>query len=140
MEVWQSPHRALTVPRGFAADTYNYREGIVITLRYPDGAKILLQVGGMYRIPMLQDAENALISTKELDKKTIRLGRYSNSELYWREDNYKPVKTNGKSVGIEVAFPPNLAYAKVSSARRVEFDQALDSFVREIEKKASGGR
>ena len=130
----------LTVPKGFVVETYNYREGIVTTLRYPDGAHILLQVGGMYRIPLFQGADHDLISTTELDKKTIRVGRFASAELYWREDNYKPKKTSGKPISLLALFPPNVAYAKVSSVRRAEFDQALDSFVREIEKNTGRGR
>src|SRR5579862_3132555 len=35
----------LSVPRGPAVEVYDYHEGIVTTLRYHDGAPIVLQVG-----------------------------------------------------------------------------------------------
>lgn len=119
----------LSVPAGFAVETYNYREGIV-----PDGAFIILQAGGLYRIPLFQEADHILLSSKELDAKTIRNGRFANAEIYWREDNYKPRRISGTPVSIVTLFPPNLGYAKVPPARRAQFDLALDSFTREIER------
>jgi hypothetical protein len=34
-------------------------------LRYQDGASIVLQVGGMYRLPLFQDPEYKLVSSTE---------------------------------------------------------------------------
>src|SRR5215472_12047748 len=80
----------LNVPTGFVVETYDYREGIVTTLRYSDGAYVVLQAGGMYRIPLFQDKENKLISSRELSMRTIRVGQFTSTELWWREDDYKP--------------------------------------------------
>jgi hypothetical protein len=44
-------------PRLGRVEVYDYREGIVTTLRYQDGASIVLQTGGMYRLRMFQDPE-----------------------------------------------------------------------------------
>jgi hypothetical protein len=44
--VWKHGSRVigrLSLPASFAAETYNYREGIVTTLRYTNGAFIILQ-------------------------------------------------------------------------------------------------
>ncbi len=133
--VWQNRDHIigrLTVPTGFAIETDDYREGTVTTLRYADGATIVLQSGGMYRVPMFQDSDHKLTSSKELATKTIRVGQIG-SERCWREDNFKPRKVTGKSVSLAVLFPPNVGYTRVPRVRRGEFDRALDSFVREID-------
>jgi hypothetical protein len=130
----------LKVPTGFRVELHSYGEGILTTLRYPDGAYIVLQCGGMFRIPMFQNAERALKSSTELESKTIRLGRFADSELLWREDNYQPGEVSGERAGILALYPPNVAYDKVPPARRAEFDGALDSFEREVEKTGEGGR
>ena len=130
----------LKVPTGFHAELHNYREGILTTLHYPDGAYIVLQHGGMYRIPMFESAEHVLKSSTELQGKTVRVGRFANSELLWREDNYKPGKAGEGRAGSPGAYPPNVGYAKVPASRQAEFDGALDSFEREIERTENGGR
>lgn len=84
----------------------------------------------MYRIPQFQDREHKLDSSTEQTDKTIRVGRFANAQLYWREDDYK-----AKSM-----FPPNVGYARVPPIRRAEFDRALDSFVREITGRARRGQ
>jgi hypothetical protein len=122
----------LAVPKGFHAETYNYREGIVTTLRYDDGSFIMLQSGGMYRIPLFQDKEHILISSKDQDAKTIRIGRFADTNLCWREDDYKRGKPGGGAIGIVGLFPPNVGYGKVPPSRRGEFDQSLDSFAQEV--------
>jgi len=104
-------------------EVYDYREGIVTTLRYQDGAYILLQSGGMYRIPLFQCPEYKLFSSTEHDRKTARTGRFTEGDRLWREDNYKPRAASG--------WPPNIGYAKVQPKQRIEFDAALDSFTRE---------
>jgi hypothetical protein len=119
----------LTVPKGFRVETYDYREGIVTTLRYGDASFIVLQAGGMYRIPLFQDKEHILISSKEEDVKTVRIGRFVDTNLWWREDDYKRGKLSARTVGVLGLFPPNIGYGKVSPTRRAEFDQSLDSFV-----------
>ena len=135
--VWRSSGHTigrLTVPPGFTVEIYNYREGVVTTLHYTDGAFIVLQSGGMYRLPMFRDSEHKLTSSTELAAKTTRLGQIAGSTLCWREDNFKPKKVSGESLSLSAVFPPNVGYANVPQARRAEFDQALDSFVREIER------
>jgi hypothetical protein len=124
----------LSVPNGFAAETHNYREGIVTRLRYADGAFIFLQVGGMYRLPLFQGPDYELVSSAEISGKRIRVGHSAGAALCWREDNFKPEKFSGETVGIESAFSPNVGYASVPQARRAEFDLALDSFVPEGER------
>jgi protein TonB len=116
----------LTVPPEFSADTYNYKEGIVTTLHYSDGSKILLQSGGMYRIPMFQGPDFQLDSSTESPTKTIRVGRIKDSALCWREDNFKMGPVNGRA--FPALFPPNIGYVGVPPERRAEFDRALDSF------------
>lgn len=85
----------LSVPPGAAVEVYDYREGFVTTLRYRDGASIVLQVGGMYRVPLFQEPDYKLVSSTESDTKTMRIGRSGGGELRWREDNYKPKKLAG---------------------------------------------
>jgi hypothetical protein len=141
--VWQHAghtHGRLTVPSGCTVETHNYFEGIVTTLRYSDGAYIILQSGGMYRIPLFQDQEHKLLSITEQASKTVRVGRFAGSELCWREDNFMRKKVSGETVAPRDLFPPNVGYAKVPQARRAEFDGALDSFVREIEPPPSRGK
>jgi hypothetical protein len=130
----------LNVPAGFKIETYDYREGIVTTLRYNDGANITLQSGGMYQIPLFQGPGYDLISSKDMDAKTVRSGRFAKGDLYWREDNYKLRKITGKRISMLALFPPNLDYSQVPTARRSEFDRALDSFIREIDTNQAAGR
>jgi hypothetical protein len=130
----------LNVPGGFAVEVYDYREGVVTTLHYADGSFVVLQAGGMYRIPLFQDPEHKLLSSTEQETKTTRAGKFVNSELCWREDNFKPRKHKSKVPSILILFPPNIGYGKVPLARRAEFDRALDSFVREGEPTVNPGR
>jgi len=123
----------LKAPQGYSSETYNYREGIVTKLRYADGSYIILQCGLMYRVPLFQDQENRLISSIDLAKKTIRIGKYVTSRLRWREDDYKPRKPVGEGVSLLTPIAPNIGYANVRPEKRDEFDKALDSFVREVE-------
>jgi hypothetical protein len=124
----------LNVPAGFKIEIYDYREGVVTTLRYEDGSCITLQSGGMFRLPLFQGKEYAVISSTDLDGKTVRTGRSASGELCWREDNYKPKKATGKHISILALFPPNVGYSNVPATRRSGFDHALDSFVREIDR------
>ncbi len=123
----------MTVPTGFAIETYDYREGMVTTIRYTDGASIVLQSGGMYRVPIFQDSNHKLTSSTDLAMKTIRVGQIAGSTLCWREDNFKSNNVTGKDLSLRALFPPNIGYTGVPESRRAEFDNALDSFVREIE-------
>ena len=135
--VWRYGSRIigrLSVPAGFAAETYDYREGIVTTLRYTGGALIILQVGGMYRLPLFQGPDYKLASSTEMPGKRIRVGYMEGGTLCWREDNRKPEKGSAKTVGVVSGFLPNIGYASVPQARRAEFDRALDSFVPEVER------
>jgi hypothetical protein len=125
----------LSVPKGKRVEVYDYLEGVVTTLRYQDGAYIMLQAGSMYRLPLFSDPEYKLISSTERDTKTTRVGQCGSGKLNWREDNYKPKKLIGERPPNVFAWPtPNIGYANVSSDRKSEFDNALDSFVREAEK------
>jgi TonB family protein len=83
---------------------------------------------------MFQDAEHKLTSSTELSTMLIRVGQIAGSTLCWREDNFKPKKVSGKETSLRALFPPNVGYARVPQARRAEFNRALDSFVREIER------
>jgi hypothetical protein len=115
--VWAHGNRLigrLNVPKGFTAYTYDYREGIVTTLHYGDGSFIILQAGGMYRLPLFQDKEHSLLSSKELKAKTVRIGRFVDTSLWWREDDYKRGKLNGDAVSWFALFPPNIGYGNVS--------------------------
>jgi len=125
----------LNVPAGFKVENYNYREGIVTTLVYQDGSRITLQSGGMYSLPLFQGAEYILISSTELDGKTVRVGRSANGETWWREDEYSPKKANTKRISLLALFPPNVGYSGVPTMRRSVFDRALDSFIREIDRR-----
>lgn len=133
-KVHGNPIGRLDVPPGFKAETYDYREGVVTTLRYEDGASITLQSGGMFRIPLFQGSRYVLVSSTDLDTKTVRSGRSAKGNLYWREDNYIPKKISGPRISPLALVPPNLGYSEVSALRRSEFDHALDSFVREIDR------
>jgi hypothetical protein len=124
----------LKVPAGFKVENYNYREGIVTTLLYRDGSRVTLQSGGMYRLPLFQGAEYVLISSTDQDAKTVRLGRSANGKTCWREDNYRPKKATEKRISMRALFPPNVGYSNVSDVRRSDFDRALDSFVREMDR------
>jgi hypothetical protein len=125
----------LSVPRRPAVEVYDYREGIVTTLRYHDGASIVLQAGGMYRVPLFQGPEYKLLSSTESDTKTVRIGR-SGSELHlhWREDNYKPKKVTDARFSYLAIWAPNIGYSNARSERQVEFDNALNSFIREVDR------
>lgn len=126
----------LRVPAGFKVEVYDYREGTVTTLHYADGADIVLQVGGMYRIPMFQDQVHELITSRESPEKVVRTGRFRDTQLRWREDNYRPRKLVGRDLSLMQVFPPNVGYRGVSPSRRAEFDDAMDSFVREVDRGA----
>jgi hypothetical protein len=125
----------LLVPKNFTVEVYDYREGVVTKLHYGNGAYIVLQVGGMYRIPMFQDPEYKLISSTEKALKTIRVGRAADGEFRCREDNYKPERMNDKRHSFLAIWPPNIGYAKVPHDQQVEFDLSMDSFVRETDRK-----
>jgi hypothetical protein len=127
----------LSVPPGAAVEVYDYREGIVTTLRYRDGASIVLQVGGMYRLPLFQEPDYKLVSSIESDTKTVRIGRSGAGELRWREDNYKARKLAGTGSSYFAGWPPNIGYSRVRSDRQVEFDNMLNSFIREVDRTRS---
>jgi hypothetical protein len=134
--VWKRGNRIigrLSVPKGTHAKVYDYLEGIVTTLQYQDGAYIKLQAGLMYRVPLFPEPEYKLVSSTEGDTKITRVGRCGNEKLNWREDNYKPKKSNNGRTPWIALWPPNIGYANVSSDRKPEFDNALDSFIREAD-------
>jgi len=122
-------HGTIQVPPGFKAETNNYREGIITHLRYPDSSYIVLQHGGMYRVPMFQDSEYVIKRTEELSDRTIRTGAIKGSEKLWREDNLKKMPSSGGDLHpLFYFFPPNIAYDKVPQNRVEFFNDALDSF------------
>jgi hypothetical protein len=125
----------LSVPTGFKVENYDYREGIVTTLVYEDGSRITLQSGGMYSLPLFQGPEYILTSTEQLPQKTVRVGRSASRTACWREDNYRPKKANGKRISLLALFPPNVGYSRIPAVRRLDFDRALDSFIREIDRR-----
>jgi hypothetical protein len=104
----------LDVPSGFTADTENYTEGIVTRLHYADGSCIVLQRGFMYRIPMFQDPEHILDSSRRINKKAVRRGHYANKPEVWGEDDFGLL---------------NLGFAHVPRIRRREFASAIESFL-----------
>jgi hypothetical protein len=66
----------------------------------------------------------------------VRVGLIANTGLHWREDNYRPTRVEGKRNSSLAVWPPNIGYAKVSPEQQVEFDEAIDSFVREVDRAA----
>ena len=117
---------SLNVPVGFKVENYDYREGVVTTLVYQDGSRIMLQSGGMYSLPLFQGAEYILISSTESAEKTVRVGRCANGDSCWREDNYRPKKAIGPRISLLALFPPNVGYSRVPKAQPSVFDRALD--------------
>ena len=89
----------------------------------------------MYSLPLFKGADYVLTSTEELAGKTVRVGRSASGITYWREDHYNPKTAPGKRVSLLALFPPNVGYSRVPAVRRSEFDRALDSFIREIDKR-----
>ena len=126
---------SLNAPAGFKVENYDYREGVVTTLVYQDGSRITLQSGGMYRLPLFRGAEYILISSTESVTKTVRVGRSANGDSCWREDNYRPKKAIAPRISLLALFPPNAGYSRVPTALRSVFDRALDSFIREIDRR-----
>jgi hypothetical protein len=117
----------LDVPSGFTADTWNYREGILTTLKYRDGSSIVLQKGFMYRIPMFQDPEYILDSSEKDSTKIVRKGHHKGKTEVWSEVDYlSPMKTPDRS--ILGAVGPNLGYEHVPRKLGKEFAGALLSF------------
>ena len=125
---------SMQAPPGYSSETDNYVEGIVTTLHYRDGSYIIMQAGLMYRVPLFQNPENKLVASVDSAAKMIRVGEYTTSKRFWREDNYKPRKAVGTAVHFFSIIAPNVGYANVPLEKRNEFDKALDSFVREIER------
>src|SRR5690348_12139279 len=121
---WQAG--SLRVPTGFSSETSNYKEGIITTLSYRDGSRIILQYGGMIRIPLLQEG-HFVEKTTDTTNRVTRKGRNSHADTCWREDGFKR-KTGRNATWLDL-FPPNIAYDHVPDLRRREFDSALDSFI-----------
>jgi hypothetical protein len=123
-------HGTIRVPPGYSAETYNYREGIVTHLRYPDSSCIILQHGGMYTVPMLYQAQYVVANKENRDDRMLRIGSIGRTDRFWREDNLKPRKAQGDQlVSFFDVFPPNIAYEQVPKGRIDLFNQSLDSFV-----------
>jgi hypothetical protein len=119
----------LDVPRGFTADTENYREGIVTRLRYRDGSCFVLQRGFMYRIPLFQDPEHILDSSEKMSSKTVRRGHYSDKSEVWGEVDYAPRKSVHPGASLFEIVSPNLGYEHVPVGLGKDFARAIDSFV-----------
>lgn len=119
----------LDVPRGFTADTENYTEGIVTRLHYTDGSIILLQRGFMYRVPLFQDPEHILDSSKKTSDKTVRRGHHSGKTEVWGEVDYALRKSVHPGASLLEVVSPNLGYAHVPIGRGRDFARALESFV-----------
>lgn len=116
------------VPIGFNAKTENYREGIVTRLCYSDGSCFLFQRGWKYRIPLFQNREHVVDSSRETTDRTIRRGHYKQKSDVWGEDDYKPRTYHPPLNGIIEAIMPNLGYEHVPARRQAEFAKALESF------------
>jgi len=126
-------HGTMQVPPGYKAETENYKEGFITYLRYPDSSCIVLQHGGMYRVPMLQDPEYLIKKTEDRADRVVRAGSIKGSIKVWREDNLKkrPIDRSSGNQTLHpffYLFPPNIAYDKVPKDRRDLFDKALNSF------------
>jgi len=126
-------HGIIQVPPGYKAETENYREGIITYLRYPDSSYIVLQQGGMYRVPMFQDPEYLISKTEDRADRVIRTGSIKGSDKLWREDNWKrqPIDERPGEQSphpLFLLFPPNIAYVKVTKDKRDLFNKALNSF------------
>lgn len=97
---------SLEVPTGYTAETENYLEGIVTRLSYPDGSSLVLQKGGLYRIPMFQDPEHVLDSSKPEEARTVRRGHYRGRSRCWGEIDFAPSKTDVAGKSVLSIFPP----------------------------------
>jgi hypothetical protein len=131
---------SLNAPAGFKVENYDYREGVVTTLAYQDGSRIMLQSGGMYSLPLFWGAQYILISSTESAAKIVRVGRSAKGDSCWREDSYRPKKAIGPRFSLLALFPPNVGYSRVPTAQRSVFDRAFDSFIREIDRRPPAGR
>jgi hypothetical protein len=119
----------LQVPSGFTTETQNYKEGIVTRLYYPDGSCLLLQRGGMYRVPMFQDPEHIVDFSRKFSERTIRRGHYKGTSEVWGEVNYKPqIKSNRPRTSLLEVFGPNIGYEHVPRKRAQELWRALESY------------
>jgi hypothetical protein len=117
----------LNVPSGFREAVRDYKEGTVTTLSYADESRIILQQGGMMRIPLLQD-KHPVRQESETSEKLTRAGVNPQAGTFWREDDFKRKPPAGHVATWLDLFPPNIAYDHVPQVRKREFDDALDSF------------
>lgn len=81
----------------------------------------------MYRVPLFQDPEHVLDSSRESTDRTIRRGHYKGTSDVWGEDDYKPRAYHPPLNGIIEALMPNLGYEHVPAERQAEFEEALRS-------------
>ena len=137
---WNDWVLRLQVPSGFRIESKNYKEGILTTLSYSDGSRLLLDPGGMYPISMLfHDPAYESASSVNLGPKVTRSGRITGTRLYWREDSYRMKDTIGRDLS-PMGRSSDFGYDKVSPARRAAFDEVLDSLVWEANPMPTDGR
>jgi len=123
-------HGTIQVPPGYIAETKNYKEGIITYLRYSDSSYIVLQHGGMYRVPMFQGSDYLISRTDERFDRIVRMGSLKTSKKVWREDNLKKLPSpRGNLQPLSDLFPPNIAYDNVANDSTELFNEALNSFV-----------
>jgi hypothetical protein len=103
----------LMVPAGFKLKIWDYREGTVTYLRYPDSSEIFLHHGFMMRIPILQGSRYRQEKSNNANGHHTRAGNMKNGTQRWREDQYK--------------VSLNVGYQGVSIGKQALFDQTLDS-------------
>jgi hypothetical protein len=105
----------LRVPPGFKIRTWNYREGFITYLSYPDSSEIFLHTGSMMRVPILQGDEYIVSSEIRSSKPKVRIGvQRANPKAHWREDQHNVFL--------------NIGFERVPSARLDQFNAAMDSF------------
>ena len=109
----------IRVPAGYKEKTNSYAEGVFTTLTYPDGSYIVLQIGGMMKLPLFTEPRHHVFQRQVLSDRVVRGGTVQNTELRWREENSQAV------------FPPtNIGFANVPKDRLKIFERSLRSFTR----------
>jgi len=84
------------VPLEFKQSIRDYKEGIVITLSYPDGSKITLQQGGMVQGPRFH--VNRIVTQSDTPDRLSRTEVDARSGTFSRLDIYKPKPPKGTSI------------------------------------------
>jgi hypothetical protein len=110
---------SIRVPAGYKEETNSYAEGVFTTLSYPDGSYIVLQIGGMTKVPLFTEPKHRVFERRVFSDRIVRGGTIQNTDLRWREENSQAV------------FPPtNIGFANVPKDRLKVFERSLRSFAR----------